>query len=121
MRGVDYRNIFDEATSSTNLISGINMIAAEINLLLNHKKYTLFFGNDMGLDCERYIGLRNRVATFNLIRSDIEKLFKKYKRATIKKIDMSFNEENNAIDIVITASPSTASNLSFKLPFSVSS
>jgi hypothetical protein len=120
MRGVDYRDIFDDSVSSTKLITGASLVASELRLLMNMKKYTLFFGNEMGLDCEKYIGLTNRVATFNLIRSEIETLFKKYKRASIRKIDMSFNEETNSIDILMTVFLVANPNRTFTVPFSIS-
>lgn len=108
MKGTDYKDIFNPETNSTKLISGKELLAKELELLLNFKKYTLFFGNGMGLDCERYIHLTNRKATFNLIKSDIEKLFSKYKRAKIKNITMKFNESSNTIEIKIDAVPNTS-------------
>lgn len=103
MKGTNYKDIFNQETNSTNLLSGTALIRNELEFLLSFKKYSLFFGNNMGLDCEKYLGLSNRVATFNLIKSDIEDLFRKYKRAIIKNIKMVFNDDDNSIRIDITA------------------
>ena len=43
--GVDYRLLFDDKKAAK-LKKGIEMIEAELNLLLNFKKYSLFFGNE---------------------------------------------------------------------------
>lgn len=97
--GVDFRGIFSDTSGKTVTISGPELIEAELSLLLNFRKYSLFFGNEMGLDLEKYIGLSNRAAIFNLIKAEIENLFAKYKRAYVKKIEMKFSKETNAIDI----------------------
>lgn len=115
--GVDYKNIFVD--KKTKLTSGADLIRAELELLLNFRKYGLFFGNNMGLDCERYIGLKNKVATFNLIKSEIEELFSKYGRAFIKQIEMKFNEETNSIDIDIECGISGGQYQSVRIPISV--
>lgn len=99
--GVDYKDIFNNS-KGTRLKIGVEMIRAELELLLNFKKYSLFFGNEMGLDLEKYLGLRNRTATFNLIKSDIEEMFAKYRRVKLKKVEMSFNESKNEVIINVT-------------------
>lgn len=116
--GVDYRLLFDDKKAAK-LKKGIEMIEAELTLLLNFKKYSLFFGNEMGLDLEKYLGLTNRTATFNLIRSDIEDLFRKYRRVKLKKIEMSFNDSNNSILIDVIVSMSGTSFNNIKIPLKV--
>lgn len=99
--GVDYKNIFNNSKAA-NIELGVNMIAAELELLLSFKKYSLFFGNNMGLDLEKYLGLTNRTATFNLIKADIEELFAKYRRVRLRRLEMEFDGSSNAIIINVT-------------------
>lgn len=116
--GVDYKQIYDEK-GATALKTGIDMIATEIELLLNFKKYSLFFGNNMGLDLEKYLGLTNRLATFNLIKSDIQDLFRKYRRVKLKTIEITFNKENNEVLINVTVSMSGTNFNNITIPFKV--
>lgn len=99
--GVDYKRIFNNSKGA-NLEFGVEMIAAELELLLGFKKYSLFFGNEMGLDLEKYLGLTNRTATFNLIKADIEELFAKYRRVKLRRIEMDFDGSSNSIIINVT-------------------
>lgn len=117
--GVDYKNIFNVEKPETNLTRGIEMIKAELELLLNFKKYSLFFGNNMGLDLEKYLYLTNRTATFNLIRSDIETLFRKYKRVTLKKVEMKFDDGANSITINVEVSYDKAGRNNITIPIRV--
>lgn len=117
--GVDYKKIFDDS-KSINLVSGSDIILAELTMLLNFQKYSLFFGNNIGLDLEKYIQLRNREATFNLIKSDIEQLFIKYKRAYLKSIDMKFNDDSNTIEITLYVTIDKNSSQVFSIPLVLS-
>lgn len=116
--GVDYKDIFNNSKAA-NLKYGIEMIRAELELLLGFKKYSLFFGNEMGLDLEKYLGLRNRTATFNLIKSDIETLFAKYRRVKLKRIEMSFNEAKNEIIVNVTVAMSGRTYNNITIPIKV--
>lgn len=100
-KGIDYRNIFSK-NESTNLVEGEELIKAELLLLMSMPKYSLFFGNKMGLDLEKYLGVTNKSAAFNLIRADIEELFSKYRRAKLVSLEMEFDDKNLAIIINIT-------------------
>lgn len=116
--GVDYKDILDNA-EATKLKFGVEMIRSEIELLLNFKKYTLFFGNNMGLDLEKYLHLENKTATFNLIKSDIEELFAKYRRVKLNRLRMTFDEETNGLIINVTVSMSGTSYNNITIPFKV--
>ena len=116
--GVDYKRMFN-SSKATRTVSSAELVAAELNLLLNFKKYSLFFGNEMGLDLEKYISLTNRTAPFNLIKSDIEHLFRKYRRANLKKIEMQFNGESNEIQIDLTVSVGKYGNNTLNIPLLV--
>jgi len=116
--GVDYTDILDNAKAAK-LKSGIEMIRKEIELLINFKKYSLFFGNNMGLDLEKYLYLTNRTATFNLIKSDIEALFAKYKRVKLRRLEMSFDDDRNGVTINVTVSMGGTSYNNITIPFKV--
>lgn len=116
--GIDFENI-TASQGNTALIAGIELIAKELKMLLNFPKYSLFFGNNMGLDLEKYMFLKNKQATFNLIKSDIEQLFAKYKRAYLKQIDMTFDNADNALMIDLTVSTDISGNNAFKIPLRV--
>jgi hypothetical protein len=99
--GVNYLDIFDN-NDNIKLISGVDLVIAELQLLFTLEKYSLFFGNEMGLDLDKYIYTNNKLATFNLIRSDIEKFFKRYSKAALKKLEMKFDKTGMVtIDIYI--------------------
>lgn len=99
--GTKYNELFNENSLATKTISGIEVIKEELKMLINFPKYSLFFGNDIGLDLEKYLYLTNRMATFNLIRADIEAMFEKYGRARLSKIEMRFDNTSNAVIIDI--------------------
>jgi len=117
--GVDYRDMFDSA-KATRLKRDTEMILAELNLLLNMEKYSLFFGNNMGLDCEKYLNLTNKTAIFNLVKSEIEGLFIKYKRAIINKIEISFEDESSSLVVNLYVSTSRSGYNSFLIPIRIS-
>lgn len=105
--GTDYKEIFklnSAGNKETVLKSDTDLIKAELELLLNFKKHSLFFGNDIGLDLEKYINLSNRVATFNLIKADIEKLIAKYKKVKLKSINIEFSDAESVlkVNVVVT-------------------
>jgi uncharacterized membrane protein len=117
--GVDYKEIFNEDSKSTQLKDGLEMIKTELELLLNFKKYSLFFGNEMGLDLEKYIGLTNRKATFNLIKAEIEDLFIKYKRVQLRKLELNFEKNSNSILINVTVVMPGSNLNDITIPFKV--
>jgi hypothetical protein len=116
--GVDYKNIVNNSKGA-NLEFGAQMIAAELELLLGLKQYSLFFGNNMGLDLEKYLGLTNRTATFNLIKADIEELFSKYRRAKLKKLEMDFDGANSRVIINVTVTMAGSSFNEITIPLRV--
>lgn len=116
--GVDYKDITNNS-KATKLTMSIDMIRSELELLLNFKKYSLFFGNEMGLDLEKYLGLRNRTATFNLIKADIETMFAKYRRVKLKRVEMSFNDAKNEVVINVTVAMSGRSFNDITIPIRV--
>ena len=69
IRGIDYRNI--SSNGQTQLKSGMELIEAELNMLFSIPKHSLFFGNNIGIDLEKYLSLSNKTAAFNLVRSEI--------------------------------------------------
>lgn len=116
--GIDHKQLLDNAKAAK-LKFGVEMIRSEIELLLNFKKYSLFFGNNMGLDLEKYLHLTNTTATFNLIKSDIEELFAKYRRVKLRRIEMSFDDDNMGVTINVTVSMSGTSYNNITIPFKV--
>ena len=115
--GIDYRKLTDSSERATNLVYGVDLIAAELDLLLSMQKHQLFFGNDIGLDLERYMYLENKNATFNLIKSDIEKLFNKYRRARLVNFKAKFND--NSIEIELQVSPLDNQDRLMNIPLTV--
>lgn len=102
--GIDYKDIFNKEKNKTNLLRDEELVLSELSLLLGISKGSLFFGNNIGLDLEKYLYLTNKVAAFNLMRSDLEEFFTKYRRAKLEKIDMRFNKEDSSVDIELTVS-----------------
>jgi hypothetical protein len=115
--GVDYRDIVNTKTKETRLIGTEELVLAELSLLLNMDKHTLFFGNNMGLDLSKYLHLTNKVAVFNLVRADIEDFFKVYRRATLVDISMRFDESR--LKLVIDLTLNIAGNIT-RLPLEIS-
>lgn len=102
-KGIDYRNIFND-NRATQIVEGEELIQAELYLLLNFPKYSLFFGNNMGLDLEKYLNITNKTAAFNLIRADLEEFFAKYRRVQLVNLELEFDNSNLAININLTVS-----------------
>jgi hypothetical protein len=113
--GTQYNELFNVASKATKTIRSTDLIKAELEVLLGFTKYSLFFGNNMGLDLEKYLHLTNRLATFNLVRSEIEKTLMKYGRVNLLKLDITFNKENNTLDIDMTLSPKRSRRSTFDL------
>lgn len=115
--GVDYREIIDKDNKITKLKRDEELVLAELSLLLNLDKHSLFFGNNMGLDLSKYLHLTNKLAVFNLVKSDIEEFFKTYRRARLVNISIKFDsiESKLIIDLVIDIAGTLAT-----LPLSVS-
>lgn len=113
--GTDIKNLFSDSSHKTNTVSGIDLIKQEVEFLLLFQKYSLFFGNEIGFSPEKYLSLRNREATFNLIRSELQKVFSKYKRAVIKEISMSFEEGTSKLVVDLTLATSTYGNNTFNV------
>lgn len=115
--GVDYRQIIDTQNKVTKLKRNEELILAELSLLLNLEKGSLFFGNNMGLDLSKYLHLTNKLAIFNLVRADIEDFFKSYRRATLVNIEINFDDKE--LKLIINLTINIAGRLS-TLPLSVS-
>lgn len=115
--GTIYNKITEDGR--TYLASGSELVAGELALLLNFPKYSLFFGNNMGLDLEKYLHLKNKQAIFNLIKADIEKLFDKYGKVYLKKVDMIFGQDS-VLHITLTVSMDIQGRETFMIPLTVS-
>lgn len=113
--GVNYLNIFNE-DGSTKLITGADLVMAELSLLFKMDKYSLFFGNNMGLDLEKYLYTNNKVATFNLIKSDIEAFFATYPKAILKRLEIQFDKLGKAIINLTLNVNGSLVNVSLGLP-----
>jgi hypothetical protein len=117
--GTKYYELFDTNSKSTKLISGSALIAEEIRILVSIQKYSLFFGNNIGLGVNKYLFLSNKLATFNLIKADIEKLFSKYKRAQLLKTEMVFDELTNTLVITLTVTTNLYNKNTFNVLFTL--
>lgn len=102
-KGIDYKYIFTP-NGKTNIVTGAELVQRELELLFSIGKHELFFGNDIGFDAERFLGLTNQEATFNLIKAEIEDLFGKYGKANLNKVTMTFvgGENRVVIDLDVT-------------------
>lgn len=120
MTGVNYKNIINKLTGKTNLISNIELIRQELELLFNIEKYSLFFGNEIGVDLSKYLHLTNRTATFNLIKTEIEVALRKYGKVVPVSIDMRFDDSTNTIVIDLVVSPIANRNTTITVPITVS-
>lgn len=115
IKGVNYLSIFDEE-GNTKLSTGADLVMAELSLIFKMDKYSLFFGNNMGLDLEKYLYTNNKVATFNLIKTDIEAFFTTYPKATLKKIEIQFSKLGKAIINLTLNINGALVNMSLGLP-----
>jgi hypothetical protein len=118
--GTDYKNLTNTATKKTALIYGKTLIRNELEMLFSLEKYSLFFGNDFGLDLNKYLSLTNRAATFNLIKADIEDTLRKYGKVTPTSLNMRFDEAENSIVIDLTVSLTPGGNSLVTIPITVS-
>lgn len=118
--GTNYRNLVNEATGKTNLISGNELIKQELQMLFNLDKYSLFFGNEMGVNLNKYLHLTNRTATFNLIKTDIEIALRKYGKVVPISINMKFDDELGGIKIDLVVAPIANRNTPITVPLTVS-
>lgn len=114
--GVSYKDIVKGGT--TNLQTGFPLIRDELELLINFKKHGLFFGNNLGLDLEKYLYLSNKEATFHLIRDDIIELLRKYGKVYLKELSMEFKQDNTIHITIVVVTRDTGELL--QLPFQVS-
>lgn len=98
LTGVDYKNIRTDKTQGvTELISDEKLIVQEIKTLMNFPKHSLFFGNSIGVDLERYLYLSNKTATFNLIKNEITEVFNKYPRASLISLQLSITGDSKLL------------------------
>lgn len=104
---------------STKLTQGAKLIQSELTFLAQTRKHSLFFGNDLGLDLERYLYLLNNQATFNLIKDEIEVLFNKYKKVYLQRIDMRFNDMQRSLSINVEVSMDPDGNNLITIPINV--
>lgn len=118
-----YRTGTDISTNkvaySTKLTQGAKLIQSELTFLVQTRKHSLFFGNDLGLDLERYLYLLNNQATFNLIKDEIEVLFNKYKKVYLQRIDMQFNDMQRSLSINVEVSIDPNGNNLITIPINV--
>lgn len=115
IKGVNYLSIFDEE-GNTKLSTGADLVMAELSLIFKMDMHSLFFGNNMGLDLEKYLYTNNKVATFNLIKTDIEAFFTTYPKATLKKIEIQFSKLGKAIINLTLNINGALVNMSLGLP-----
>ena len=108
-----------EKAYSTKLTQGAKLIQSELTFLAQTRKHSLFFGNDLGLDLERYLYLLNNQATFNLIKDEIEVLFNKYKKVYLQRIDMRFNDMQRSLSINVEVSIDPNGNNLITIPINV--
>lgn len=113
--GTKHNELFDTSSKSVKLIRGNDLIKSELEFLLGFQRYTLFFGNKMGLDADRFLHLNNDLATFNLVKSEVEKVLAKYGRVNIISIEMRFNKQNDTLEIDMELSPKRARRGNFNL------
>lgn len=105
--GVSYKEI--NKNNATVLKSGVSLIADELEMLLNLPKYSFFFGNNMGLDLEKYLYLRNKNAVYNLVRDDIMEVLRKYDKVILRELAVVFRE--SALYIVLTVQVKSTGDL----------
>lgn len=115
--GTIMTNLFNG--KSVNYISGVEVIKEEVKFLIGFQKYSLFFGNNIGLGPEKFLHLTDRLATYNLIKEEIEKLFSSYRRAKLLEVRMEFNESTSAVVITLTLATGSYANNTFNVSFSL--
>jgi hypothetical protein len=109
-RGTKFNDLIKPASGETKIIRGLDVIKEELEILLGFEKYSLFFGNNIGLDARRFLYLPNKLATFNLIKSEIEVLITKYNRVRLIKTEMNFNKTTSTLEVNITVVPKGVGN-----------
>lgn len=117
--GTDVSSTNKTRAYSTKLTQGAKLIQSELTFLAQTRKHSLFFGNDLGLDLERYLYLLNNQATFNLIKDEIEVLFNKYKKVYLQRIDMRFNDMQRSLSINVEVSIDPNGNNLITIPINV--
>lgn len=117
--GTDYRNL-TTTTGKTKLINSNELIKRELEMLFNFDKYSLFFGNEIGINLNKYSHLTNRTATFNLIKTDIETALRKYGKVIPISINMKFIEDTNSIKIDLVVASVANRNVPITVPITVS-
>jgi len=103
--GTQYNLLIDASSAKTKLIRGMELLKYELEVLLGFDKYTLFFGNNIGLNANQFLHLPNNLATFNLVKAQIEKLLLKYGRVKLVKTEMTFNKENSTLEVTLMLAP----------------
>lgn len=127
MAGVTFKQIFSKGETEagrltapeTILASGAKLIQSELQFLLETERYSMFFGNGIGADLDKYTYLMNNRATYNLIRDELEKLFAKYKKAYLQKITMNFNNAEKRLYININVSTDRAGENAIMIPLTL--
>lgn len=109
--GVSYKQM--NLNGGTPVSFGAKLIADELEFYLTMPKYSLFFGNEMGLDLEKYLFLPNKTATFHLIKSEIENALSNYNKVILQEITMVFEETKLIIDLRVLVK---STGESFTLP-----
>lgn len=115
--GISHREI-QGINGTTKMQTGSPLIRDELYLLLNFKKYGLFFGNNLGLDLEKYLYLTNKEAIFHLVRDDITELLRKYGKVSLREMSMEFREDSTLQITLVVVTRDTGELI--ELPFNVS-
>lgn len=97
--GLSHKQI--NRNGATVLSSGAELIAHELELLLNMPKHSLFFGSDLGLDLEKYLFLSNKQAMHHLIRDDILKVLEQYGKVDLVRLTTAFQGSTLIITLVV--------------------
>lgn len=119
--GIDYKDILninnEQGTEYlVKLKTGPELVAAELNLLFSIDKYSLFFGNNIGLDLGRFLYTENKLATFNMIRYTIENFFSTYSKADLIKLEIQFSKAGKVVVDLVVNVDGTVTNISLNLP-----
>lgn len=113
--GISYKQL--NKNNTTPILHGVDLIKDELVLLLNTKKYDLYFNGNLGLDLEKYLYLSNTEATFHLIKEDIKDLLLKYGKAQLKELTIHFKGQGTLYITLLVLINNTSDIL--EIPFSI--
>lgn len=86
--GLSYKQI--NKGGYTQITSGAELVAHELEALFNMPRHSLFFGSGLGVDLERYLFLQNDRAVHHLIRDDILKVLEVYGKVDLIGLTTAF-------------------------------